>query len=285
MSNNSETTDLNSSEAILFSDFLAETPPNTQRKVISLGYSIVTLPEIKLYCDSEHCKREMFFGAIPGEFVIHRHKIVDVYLNYSCRNCNKYQKSFSVRVFGLNDSEWLCTKYGELPPFGPNTPARLINLIGPDREVFLKGRRCESQGLGIGAFSYYRRVVENQKNRIFDEIIRVAKKLSFDSNIVDSFEQAKTETQFKKAVESIKNAIPEVLLISGHNPLTLLHQALSDGLHDRNDDHCLELASSIRVVLGELSERIAMALKDDEEVSKALGHLMKAKPQQHMKQE
>ena len=41
-----------------------------------------------------------------------------------------------------------------------------MKLVGPDRDDFLKGRRCENQGLGVGAFIYYRRVVENQKNRI-----------------------------------------------------------------------------------------------------------------------
>jgi hypothetical protein len=38
------------------------------------------------------------------------------------------------------------------------------------------GRRAENQGMGIGAFAYYRRVVENQKNRIIAEIKRVAEK-------------------------------------------------------------------------------------------------------------
>ena len=59
------------------------------------------------------------------------------------------------------------------PPFGPPTPARVITLIGPDKEYYLKGRRAENQGMGIGAFSYYRRVVENQKNRIIDEVITI----------------------------------------------------------------------------------------------------------------
>ena len=39
-----------------------------------------------------------------------------------------------------------CYKFGELPEYGPPTPARLIKLIGPDRELFLKGTRCENQG-------------------------------------------------------------------------------------------------------------------------------------------
>jgi hypothetical protein len=77
-----------------------------------------------------------------------------------------------------------CYKLGELPVYGPPTPARLISLIGPDREIFLKGRRCGNLGLGIGAFVYYRRVVENQKSRILDEIIKV---ITVDMPLVQEF--------------------------------------------------------------------------------------------------
>lgn len=154
----------------------------------------------------------------------------------------------------------------------------MIKLIGPDRELFLKGRRCENQGLGIGAFSYYRRVVENQKNRILDEILKVAKKLNAPAETIRELESAKAEIQFSKALANSKASIPQILLINGHNPLTLLHSALSDGLHERTDEHCLELASSIRVVLGELSERLSQALKDEAELNRALARLMNPGP-------
>lgn len=39
----------------------------------------------------------------------------------------------------------------------------------------MKGRRCESKSLGIGAFVYYRRVVEEQRTAILGQIINVAK--------------------------------------------------------------------------------------------------------------
>jgi hypothetical protein len=71
--------------------------------------------------------------------------------------------------------------------------------------------------------------------------------------------------------------MPQALLINGHNPLTLLHSALSDGLHDQTDEHCLEIASSVRVVLGELSERLSQALKDEAELNNALSKLMNVK--------
>jgi hypothetical protein len=63
-------------------------------------------------------------------------------------------------------------------------------------------------------------------------------------------------------------------LIDGHNPLTLLHDALSDGLHAATDDECLGFANSIRVLMTELAERLAQAVNDDAELTAALSRLL-----------
>jgi hypothetical protein len=170
-----------------------------------------------------------------------------------------------------------CYKYGEYPAFGPPTPSRLLRLLGDDREAFLKGRRCESQGLGIGAFAYYRRVVENQKNMILDQIISVARRVGASDDMLAKLEASKAENQFLKAIVSVKDAMPQSLLIGGHhNPLTLLHRALSDGLHEQSDAHCLEFAQDIRLVLADLAERLSVALKDEAELNAAISRLAKA---------
>ena len=87
---------------------------------------------------------------------------------------------------------------------------------------------------------------------------------------------AKKETQFSKAVNAVKHGIPQALLLNGHNPLTLLHSALSEGMHAQTDEQCMELATSIRVVLTDLVERLGNALKDHAELNAAVSRLMKA---------
>ena len=167
-------------------------------------------------------------------------------------------------------------KFGEVPSFGPPIPARVITLLGGEREYYLKGRRSENQGLGIAAFAYYRRVVENKKDKILDEIIRVAERIGASEDILSELDSAKKETQFSKAVAVIKHGIPQDLLINGHNPLTLLHSALSEGLHAQTDEQCLELATSIRVLLSELVDRVAYALKEEAELNAAVSRLLKS---------
>ena len=242
-------------EAIELSEFLETIPPSKVTNISTLavlkrGYSHefygFLKPEIQLHCTDDACNGTRFFRCIDEDDVrIPSDTYRFFYTTYLCSNCQKTEKTFSLAA--KRDSGGVsgkCYKFGELPFYGPPTSPRLIKLIGPDREVFLKGRRCENQGLGIGAFVYYRRVVENQKNRILDEIIKVSKKLDVDTSIITALEAAKEETQFKKALASVKDAMPQALLINGHNPLTLLHSALSEGLHDKTDEECLELASS-----------------------------------------
>lgn len=269
---------------VTFQEFLEEMPPGKIVIVSPLDYRtyganfIFRLPEITLHCDGEFCNGERFFKSDESEIYLNSEKFKFNFVRYACKNCQETFKVFAIAVAVFEgEKTGRAFKFGEFPSFGPPTPSKLIELIGPDREIFLKGRRCENQGLGIGAFVYYRRVVENQKNRIFDKIIQVAQKISTNEELIQELEEAKKETQFSKAVELIKQALPESLRINKHNPLTLLHGALSEGVHDKTDEECLDIAQSIRIVLGELASRLAQALKDEAELKDAISKIMKKK--------
>ena len=91
---------------------------------------------------------------------------------------------------------------------------------------------------------------------------------------IDTLREAIKETQFSKALEIVKDVMPESLLINGHSPILLLHRALSRGVHELSDEECLKLASTVRLVLGELSERLSAILKDQAELTEAISTLM-----------
>ena len=87
-------------------------------------------------------------------------------------------------------------------------------------------------------------------------------------------EAAKKDPRFSDAVKTVENGIPDVLKVNGHNPLTLLHKALSEGIHELTEEECLERAKSIRVVLSELCDRMGEALKEQKELDEAVKSLM-----------
>lgn len=276
---------------MLWKDFLESVPPGEKRDIDDLcqpnfasgrGSGIVGLlmrmPDIHIYCDecqgvrSHHCVNSSF-----GFMVEHKcNKIFE----YKCRNCMNRLKTIAVgyETVGPTIGVGKAWKLGEWPPFGPHVPSRVISLIGPDRDLFLKGRRSESQGLGVGAFAYYRQVVENQFGRLIAEIEKVAKRIGATDEMIITLNRAAKERQFAKAVDDTKNLIPDAIKINGHNPLLLLHSALSKGIHGGTDAECLELATDIREVLTELSERITTALKENGALEQSLSRLLNQKP-------
>lgn len=269
-------------------EFLERVPPGTASDISDLcgdWYSVggqhgapLALPEIMLHCDTEpSCGGNRLFASSDSFHV--RHSVHGYeFLKYICKNCSKSVKIFAIKIRAVKfEKGGEAYKLGEFPNFGPPNPPRLISLIRPQRDLFIKGRRAENQGMGIAAFAYYRRVIDDQRFRIFDEIIRVCRRLSADESIIRELTEAKNETQFSKAVESIQHGIPEALFISGQNPLTLLHSALSEGLHGRSDEECLEDATNIRIVMAELAERMGQVLKDEAELSTAVSRLLSKK--------
>jgi hypothetical protein len=268
-----------------FKAFLEGTPPDTYVHVTDLRLAnndrYLETPDIEMFCESSSCSGLRIFRA--GE-ILGQTSWRNEFLRYTCRNCGTrnyiFAIAFLLEVWPTTTSPGRakCLKYGQQPSFGPPTPTRLISLIGEDREIFLQGRRAENRGMGIGAFAYYRRVVENQKNRLIAEIAKVSQVVGSTPEVDALFERAMKETRFSESIDMVKSVIPQTLLIRGQNPLTLLHSALSKGLHDPDmtDARCLALAQSIRTILAELAERISEALKSDKEIQSALSVLMAA---------
>lgn len=235
----------------------------------------VATPTLNLFCSDEPCSRTMkFSGEVVSDEPLHN-DWQGFFLEYECNNCRTTTKTFAIlaRIEPELGQSTEAIKVGEWPPFGAEPiPTRLITLAGVDKEMLLQGRRSERLGFGIGAFAYYRRVVENRKVALLDKIIEVANKLG-QADAVAALEKAKAETQFSKSIQDIRQAVPESLKIDGHNPLTLLHKALSHNLHTESDQVCLAAAQDIRVVLTELMRRIADMLTENADLKKSLARL------------
>jgi len=264
---------------MLMKEFFEKVPPYKEEEIDDFNltkYSPVkgNKPELNLFCDK--CNGERFFETNSSYVFTENSRIVE-YIYY-CKNCDNSFKHFTILAQLLEEgdlSKGILMKIGEYPVFGQPIPSKVISLIGPDKDNFIKGKRCEEQGLGIGSYAYYRRVIETQKNRIIDQLIKICKQSNKYEKLIEQFEKAKKENQFSTAIGMIKQNLPDSLLIDGNNPLKLLHSALSKGVHELTDDECLERANIIRIVLTGLSKRINELLKEDTEWKNALTSLNK----------
>jgi hypothetical protein len=166
-----------------------------------------TPPDIRLHCDSEMCGGVRSFQGMVSDLSASDGPTLPAFVRYLCRNCRRTLKLYAVQC-RHQDSILFAYRIGELPLFGPPTPKRLAALVEEEREYYLKGRRAQAQSMAIASFAYYRCVVENQRDRIFDAIIKVARQLRSPDEMIDDLEAARKERQFSKAVAKIKHGIP-----------------------------------------------------------------------------
>ncbi len=270
---------------VSYKEFLESTHPSVMKPISDLWVlqdnsagptrRVIVTYALRLHC--QNCGGERTFRCEENKVFSMKTEGVDFNLDYKCGDCHGERKLYSLYAeFGEGTSGHLY-KYGELPPFGVPVPNKVLRLFGKDSKLFQKGRQCENLGYGVAAFAYYRRVVENHKNDIFEEIVKVCRTVNAPQAIVDELQQAKKEIAFTKAIEAIKSGLPQGLLINGHNPLLALHGALSVGLHDESDEQCLAAAQAVRLVLTDLVEKIATLKQDDRQLNEAVQLLLRKK--------
>ncbi len=274
-----------------FKQFLETSPPDVEVVVAvrasgpheNRGYDRTPFyrllaPELDLHC--EICDGTRAFKCTNDNVPTLFHGVLFVELDYECKNCKddeRFSKRFCLAIIG-EGNDGPVQKIGEYPAYNPVTSRKVYDLIGENhRELFLKGRRAELRGLGIGAFAYYRRIVDDQKDMIIDRLEKVAKRLGASEETLRIFASAKAQDQFTSAIKEIKDALPSALFIAGHNPLTILYDVLSDGIHDLSDEECLAHARTVRTLLIALADRISEISKDDAKVVQAIGTFLTRK--------
>ena len=269
-------------ETLKFEDLLGKYPPGGIHPITNLGISrspaslpVLTKPRLKLHCPARSCNGLRYFDAYQTQKVTLTEKWKRVFLHYSCSNCRSRSKIFAIMArWNTVADEGEAAKFGEWPPFGSQVSLGIITMLGKNKDMFLLGRRAEIQGLGIGALAYYRRVVENQKDHIIDEIIQLMRRTNTPANQIEKLQSAQKEKQFKKAVELISDTIPKALLINDYNPLALLEQAMTKGAYIQDDGDALQLATAIRKILTELAERLVKALEDQADLDEAVDFIL-----------
>lgn len=250
------------------------------------AYRFVWPPTLLLPCQSGKPCRGLQVFALAREAVPLVEASVRAWasgtgiVSYKCKNCEISTRSFAVMVMAKTAGDGSPVPYihkiGEIPAFGGPLPQRLLELAGAAADYLRKGHSAEAQGLGIGAFAYYRRFVDLQKNRLFQRIIEVAELEAGNEELIEDLRAAKQKHRFAESMKAISHALPSPLTVRGQNPLSLLYGALSVNLHGKSDQDCLQLATDVRVVLAELAQRLANALADDEELKSAVVRLAEA---------
>lgn len=240
-------------------------------------------PPIHVYC--EVCKSEQTFTVLKDYMnysIVSKWGILGTHngqcdntvilIEYTCTACRNYHKTYLVKCFKNSASGRppYIEKIGQYPPWDISVDKELQKILADHLEVYKKGLICESQGYGIGAYAYYRRIIEDIIDSLIDSIYSL-----YNQNDKEKYKAEYVKIKSSKIADEkitiAKVILPDSLRPGGINPLSLLYDSLSKGLHAKNDEECLELAGDIRKMLILLVERIAK----EREASKELLEIAK----------
>jgi hypothetical protein len=172
---------------------------------------------------------------------------------YSCQHCHSFVRHFFVKI--ADDGSTL-TKVGQFPAWDIVGEKAIQDRLGAHASYYKRGLICESQGYGIGAFAYYRRIVEETIDQLLNEVSDLLSE-GEKTKYQEALAQTKQTRQTSEKIDLVKDLLPEILRPAGFNPLAALHEALSEGLHAESDEECLEYAVQVRNILAFLVQQIA----------------------------
>ncbi len=146
-------------------------------------------------------------------------------------------------------SKLIRRKYGQVPkPETAPDPAVMKALSAEGAQHYQKALASLGYRFGVGALSYFRRVVEDSTKGILDLIEEVAD-AEKNEETLERIRDARASREMEEKLRIAADALPSSLRPGNVNPLRSLFKQYSRGLHGLTDEECLLVASRLRYAL------------------------------------
>ena len=254
----------------LYQKYKIEIPADTREFEINFG-------KASIHMDCEVCNSEQTFIMTNG-YAPHYDSIVSAYgkilhLNYECAGCGVFQRVFSIKV---SDKLDYLMKTGQYPNPDISIDKSISKALGEHEELFKKGLICESQSYGIAAYAYYRRIVEKVIDELLDDItdlVDASDKIQYE----EALKKTKETSFAKDKIELVKDLLPTSLKPNGMNPLGSLYGILSEGMHAKSDDECIEIAGHIKTILVFFIKQVIQSKQESKEFTASMKKILEKK--------
>lgn len=242
----------------------------------------------KLYGNSVYYGRAIYNDEIEREHALPPYFDKDtlkldltVYLQGICQSCNHTidfliktisDESFEKRGSGINI---YILKIGQFPAYDIEPEITLQRyLTEEDNSNYKKALTTLSVNFGIGSYAYFRRIIENEIKRIIKDI----SELDFDGseNVKQAYKNFESDHQMSKLINAISKYLPNSFKELGDNPIRLLYEQLSGGIHQDTDDECIEKAKQIDILLKYTIRKVNEEKFQLQEVKTAIQKLRKS---------
>lgn len=241
-------------------------------------------------------------SIIPNE-VFNEKDLLDYTHNFvgECKSCKKYHIHFllhtwSDKTIPKNEDHIIrinpeTNKEISIDEFNPDRANIFIEKVGikPEKKIevdkfitqhfdresnnwYYKAIKSFKDNLGIGAFAYFRRIIEKELLKIVEDISKLE---SSDKKIKQLLKEYKASNKVYSIYENIFSLLPKSLQSLGFNPIQTLYQQTSEGLHSLTENECLERAENINIVLKFVIKKLNEEQSEILEIREALKKLNK----------
>jgi hypothetical protein len=220
---------------------------------IEKGMNRLRTPAVHLHCETCNTDRTFQLQGTRNTADVHGNVAGEsMAIWFRCAYCRDAKCVFLIRF--SEDRKYLM-KVGQYPPLDRSVSRQLARVLGDYEELYRKGLTCERFGYGIGAFAYYRRIIE----LIIDRLVSIVEGILSDEERIanqDALNGVRSSHVAEEKIRLVKDILPNSLRPDGFNPLAVMHEALSEGLHSRTDEECLLIAAQVRSAMTYLVEKV-----------------------------
>jgi len=237
------------------------------------------------YCEKEDSKKTFelelepetkeFYAGLSGGTILEK-DIIDNKINYTiktigkCKSCKEYHIYFLLNVFTnhtiissrfyrseinrnqlsieYENTNIYIQKVGVLPQI-KILPNKIIKKYfkRETNKWYFKGINALNENYGIGSFAYFRRIIESELINIINDIKTLPD--SQNSEIQKLLDKHEKNSKVSTIYDNIFEHLPNSLKSLGDNPIKLLYNQTSEGLHSLNEEECLQKAKNILMLL------------------------------------
>jgi hypothetical protein len=164
-------------------------------------------------------------------------------------------------------------KYGQWPGWSISPPREIeAALDAVNLDLYKKALVCMSQAYGLGAVAYFRRVIENELPALLD-LVEEAATADADEEALDTVRRARESRIADEKLRLVADHVPRTLRPGGANPLAILYDQFSRGIHALSDEDCLAVAMKLRSTFDFVFKNLRQLTRDAKEYAAQIAAL------------
>lgn len=244
------------------------------------GAETVTLVPKRLTLFCENCKMETFWETSFSGYETSGKGNRDGFgrKSYDCRNCGRLEVIYYF-YWEKEEQGTLFFKVGQWPELEERVSQALEDALSQeDLKLYKNALRLRNFNLGIAAVAYMRRVVENRMNDILEILHESARAHNAAPELLARHEEVKNDRRFSVKVEYAGDLLPAHLRPEGQpNPMAILHDFTSDGLHAKSDEECVDIFDECRETFEYVFGKIRIETEEAKKFVKDMAKLSEKK--------